>query len=182
MLLVILVCITSPYWGNLSFGNNSSQCQCPWCMAEKYAVDNEYEIVYNYTSDGMSITVRPQQDDIPVIDSIPEDENQVNDYYEDQWDVQAEDIEPEVKHNEEGYYVLNENGQDIVLYTDGNGTYWYVDSNDGYPVVTDNIYEGKVPGETVSDTVEGTVDESFGGYGGEMPVVGEDGNTYYVQW
>lgn len=153
LLLIIFLCASSPYWDTwFRSPGTAVQCNCPWCQAEREGIDlDEYGLDYYYDSDGLTIVMSPY--------SMLDD---------------GEPVEEQC-HNPDGYYVMYDNGRDVVLYSDGNGNYYYCRSENGYPVVTDEPYLGQVPGE-------GCVDESYGGMAGEMPVVGEDGQTFYIEF
>lgn len=160
LLLVILVCMTSPYWGQWGdvLTNRTNQCNCPWCQAERAGANlDDYGLEYNYSNDGLQIVITPYG----MLDSNNEDSN----------DAVVNDTGDTVSLPEEsmnqGYYVFDDNGHDVVLYTGGDGIYYYCDSEDGVAKVTDNEYD---------------IDESFGCYGGKMPVVDENGQTIYLEW
>ncbi|MBD5585758.1 MAG: hypothetical protein HDQ88_11805 [Clostridia bacterium] len=157
LLLIIFLCASSPYWDTWSQDTGTaSQCNCPWCQAEREGINlDEYGLDYYYDQDGLNIIMSPYC-------MLGEGE------------PAGEPIEEPV-HNPDGYYVMYENGHDIVLYSDGDGNYYYCESEDGYPVITDEPYEGWVPGEE-------PIDDTYGGVAGEMPVVGEDGQTFYIQF
>lgn len=155
---VIILCVSSPYWDKIGLGG--SKCSCPWCMAEQYAEDGGYEIEYKHTDDSMSVIVRRSGSQETVSEQDVDGQ------------VPVDEVVDEYNPDAEGYWIVDDNGMDIVLYNDGHGRYWYVDSSDGYPVVTDRRFEGEVyPTESE--------DESFVGYDDDVAyTIDEDGNVY----